>query len=189
MLTKKQYKAAIIGGLIVFLWGIFSWMVFPWHQKCMKKFKDESAVAHVIKKNAPESGVYVLPNTFDYSKDTSKDEMKRGVRMMEKGPFMFANVKVHGIGGMSVKPFIISFIIHVIGACIVTWMLVQAKGLDFRTQVGFVTLFGLAMGILTQLSDWNWWGFPFAFAFTNIVDMTIGWFLAGLGIAKLLKAK
>jgi hypothetical protein len=186
-MSKTHLKCAFIGGLIVFIWGLFSWMVFPWHQTCLNKFSNESEVANAISNNAPVSGVYVLPNTFSYHEGTSQSEMENGMKMMEKGPFMFASVSKGGIGKMTLAPFLISLIIQIIGAFIVTWMLMQTKTLPFKRQVGFVTVFGLGVAILAQLPDWNWWGFSACYALVNIVDLVVGWFLAGFGIAKVLK--
>ncbi|MBS0603891.1 MAG: hypothetical protein JSS60_02510 [Verrucomicrobia bacterium] len=186
-MSRTNLKAAIIGGLIVFIWGMFSWMVFPWHQSTLKKFTDESEVADVIKDNAPVAGVYVLPNTFAYSEKTSHSEMTKGMKMMENGPFMFATVKPNGMGPMTMGPFVFSLILQIVGAFIVTWMLMQTKGLSFKKKVGFVTLFGVSIAILGQLPEWNWWGFSGCYVTTNMADLIVGWFLAGLGIAKVLQ--
>ncbi|MDQ2994245.1 MAG: hypothetical protein M3R00_04770, partial [Pseudomonadota bacterium] len=60
-MIKRIFMAAVLGGLIAFIWGNISWVVLDWHLKAMHQFKDESAVAAVLKNNAPESGVYMLP--------------------------------------------------------------------------------------------------------------------------------
>lgn len=185
-MSKTHLKAAIIGGLIVFIWGIFSWMVFPWHQSSLKRFSSESSVASAIRNNAPESGVYILPNTFSYNDSTSSSEMSRGMEMMERGPFVFASVRTNGMGPMTLKPFVFSLVLQIIGAFIVTWMLMQTK-LPFKRQVAFVTLFGVGVAILGQLPDWNWWGFSGCYIATTMLDLVIGWFLAGFAIAKVLK--
>ena len=186
-MLKKHLKCALIGGFIIFVWGLFSWMVFPWHQRCLKKFTNETEVAKVITNNAPKSGVYILPNTFSYDEGTSHQEMATGVEMIERGPFVFASIQTHGIGKASLKPFIIALIIQIMGAFFVTWMLLKAKNLAFKKQVGFVTGFGLSVGVLGQFPEWNWWGFPYEYVLINVLDLTIGWFLAGLAIAKILK--
>lgn len=186
-MQNTLFKSALIGGLIVFIWGLFSWMVFPWHQACLNKFSSESEVASVIRDNAPVPGMYVLPNTFAYNEGTSQHEMARGMEMMEKGPFMFAAVRPHGMGKMTIGPFIASLIIQFIGALIVSWMLMQTKGLNRRQQIGFVTLFGLSIGVLGQLPNWNWWGFSGCYAIINMIDLIISWFLAGIGIVKVMK--
>lgn len=186
-MEKNHLKAAVIGGLIVFLWGMISWMVFPWHEKCFKKFADESEVASVIKDNAKTDGVYVLPNTFAYQDGTSQKEMTRSMGMMEKGPFMFAVVHPKGMGKMTMKPFVLSLIISIIGAYIATWMFLQTKALNFKKKVGFFAMFGLGVAVLGELPAWNWWGAPFGFVFIHMLDHVIGWTLAGFGIAKIFK--
>ena len=185
-MSNTRLKCALMGGLIVFIWGLFSWMVFPWHQTCMKRFVCEQGVADMIRENAPESGMYILPNTF-YSGDVCPVDMKKSVKMMENGPFMFASIKQEGMGKMTLGSFVLSLILQVIGAFIVTWMLMQTKGLSFYQQIGFFTLFGLSIGLLGSLPDWNWWGFSFCYVAVNVIDLVIGWTLAGFAVAKVLK--
>jgi|ERR1700722_16892441 len=187
MSKKKLFRGAIIGGVIVFLWCLISWMALPWHSMVFKKFDDESSVAHAIRNNAQESGVYILPNTFKYNPSTSNEEMEQGMMMMQRGPTMFASVQVNGMGHKSVRPFVISLILEIIGAGIVTWMLLQTKGLKYKHRVGFVTLYGLAIGVLGILPAWNWWCFSLSYTMVIFLDLIIGWFLAGLAIAKICK--
>jgi hypothetical protein len=186
-MPKTHVKAAIVGALIAFIWSMFSWMALPWHQKCINQFTFEDDVASVISDNAPVAGIYVLPNTFGYGSESDSKEMQRAMNRMENGPFMFASIQPNGVGKMTMKPYVIYLILQFIAAYIVTWMLLQTKGLAFKMKVAFVTLFGLSAGILAELPDWNWWGFSFGYIMTNVVDLAIAWFLAGLGIAKVLK--
>ena len=37
MLTS--IKAGILGGIIVFMWGMVSWMVLPWHTSTIVSFR------------------------------------------------------------------------------------------------------------------------------------------------------
>lgn len=57
---KTSFKAALLGGFIVFLWSIVSWKVLPFHQMNIQHFKNESRVSQVLMGNAPKSGVYVF---------------------------------------------------------------------------------------------------------------------------------
>jgi hypothetical protein len=166
---------------------MISWMMLPWHAQTLNKFTDECKVAQVIRNNAPTSGVYILPNMYAYTDSTSQQEMVKGSSMMDKGPVVFASVMRDGMGKMTARPFVISLILQIIGAGIVTWMLMKTKGLSYRQQVGFVTLFGVAVAILGILPQWNWWGFSIGYTLSCMIDLVIGWFLAGLAIAKLCK--
>ncbi len=186
-MSKEHLKAAVLAGVILVVWGFFSWMVLPWHKCCLLQFQNQHEVARVIKDNAPVAGVYVLPNTFNYGDKTSQADMVKTEKMIEQGPYMFASVLPNGIGKMTARPLIFSLIIQVLGAFIVIWMLMQTKGLSFRRSVVFITVFGLGIGVVGLLPEWNWLGFAGGYVLVNIADLVIGWFFAGLAIAKLLR--
>lgn len=186
-MSKSLLKSALVGGLIVFVWGMISWMALPMHKHCFHSFKNESKVASVIRENAPEKGIYILPNTYGYNENSSQSEMNKAIEMMDKGPFMFASVVPNGLGNSMDGPLVFSFVIQVVGAFIISWMLSRTKGLAFWDKVKFVTLFGLGVGVLGLLPSWNWLGFPGLYVAVHLLDLIVGWFLAGMAIAKLLK--
>ncbi|MBS0619930.1 MAG: hypothetical protein JSS61_00520 [Verrucomicrobia bacterium] len=184
---NKLIKAALLGGVVVFIWSVISWVALPLHRVTVKKFTNEDQVAEAIRNNTPESGIYVLPNTWAYNASTSKKEMESGRRMLEKGPVMFASISNEGMGKITPAPFIISLITQIIGAAIISWILLHCKPMTYMKQVAFVTLFGLGVALLGHLPNWNWWGFSFAFVFSFFIELVIGWFLAGLAIAQMLR--
>lgn len=190
-MDNRFLKCALVGGVIIFAWGIISWMLFPWHQQSLKQFKNENAVYNAIKDNAPESGIYILPNMYVYRSGMSQGDLNRQVsvqhQMMEKGPVMFASVSREGVGGMRYIPFVTALLIGIVGAGIITWMLFQTKLTMFRDKVIFVTVAGLLVAILGSLPSWNWWGFSAAYTLGCMADVIIGWFFAGIAISRLSK--
>ena len=186
-MSKSLLKASLLGGLVVFVWGMLSWMALPFHKHCFHQFSDESRVAAVIKENAPEKGTYILPYTFDYDENTSKEKARNTVDIMDNGPFVFASVLPYGMGRSMAAPLVTSLIIQIVGAFLIAWLLSQTKGLKFWQKVRFVTVYGLAVGILGLLPAWNWLGFSGTYVLVNMADLIISWWLAGLVIAKMLK--
>lgn len=168
-MAKSLLKGALLGGLVVFLWSAISWMLLPWHGKTMNGFKDEAKVAEVILANTDKSGVYFMP---------AKDESQ-----MAKGPIVFGAVRREGMTGMTV-PMIISFGIDILGAGLITWLLLQTSGRSLMGKVGFVVIFALAAGIVCLLPEWNWWGYSLGYTAVAVIDLIVGWFLAGLVIAR-----
>ena len=69
---KAVIKGTIVGGIIAFIWGAVSWMVLPWHMNTMEHFKSDSSVQATILRNAPKSGVYVIPNPHEFKKDAEE---------------------------------------------------------------------------------------------------------------------
>ncbi|MFI5334037.1 MAG: hypothetical protein ACHQT8_02590 [Chlamydiales bacterium] len=190
-MNKTMLKCAIFGGFVVFLWGIISWMVLPWHQMMMNKFQDEKKVADVIQENAPKSGVYMIPNCVSSDIRVSKEEMAKSKiktqEMMQKGPIVYAIVQKEGMGGGMAGQFVTGLIVNIIAAFFVTWLLTMTKAMAYMKQVYFVTGIGFTAGLMVFLPDWVWMGMTFASVIVHLFDLIIAWFLAGLVIAKFAK--
>jgi hypothetical protein len=181
----KLTKCAVVGGIVVFIWGMISWTVLPWHKHYMHEFQNEERVANVIRDNATVSGIYVLPCLM--GKTRGSDEYKQSEQMMRDGPVMFAAVKMEGEAPHMAGSLVKGLILKIIGAYLITWLLLHSRATAFRKQVAFVTMVGLVIGLLGSVPFWIWFGFPAGMTFVSIVESTIGWFLGGLAIAKLAK--
>ncbi|MFZ0565304.1 MAG: hypothetical protein WAM28_03880 [Chlamydiales bacterium] len=171
-------KGALLGGIILFIWMMISWMVLPWHCTVMRTFKNEEIVAQTILDNTESDGVYILPNL--YEKKITDEER---TALMKKGPVMFASVQRYGFDVDSIAPYVSALIIQIIGAFLVTFLLLQTSGLGYLRKVLFITVIGLTLGVLGELPKWNWWGFSIGYVGVEMLDFLIGWFLAGLVIA------
>ncbi len=186
---KTLLKGGILGGLIVFLWGSFSWMVLPFHGKNLSHFQDETAVERALISNAFESGVYVLPHADKEMTNSSDPQIRRlGRRKQErmaKGPFAFVVMSLRGTGAMSVL-MLRGLAIQMVGALLMTWLLMQTGPISYRRRVFFVMVVAAAAGVLGHLPQWNWWGFPDRFILLEMLDLLAAWFLAGLVLAKVV---
>ncbi len=180
---RSLWLGMLLGAIVLFIWMGISWMALPWHCSTLKKFSDENSVAAIFRANAPESGIYVLPNMC--GEDRNSEAHKQAA---EKGPIVFSAVRSHGYNFMSPKPYIIAFIIFLISSLFVTWLLLQRKETTYWRRVAFVTAFGIACGVLAFM-NWNWWGFNFSYVFVEFIDSIIGWFLAGLVIAAVARPR
>lgn len=190
-MNKTMLKCAILGGFVVFLWGIVSWMVLPWHQMMMNKFQDEKKVADVIQENTQKSGVYMLPNCVSTDIAASKEEIAKSKiktqELMQKGPIVYAIVQKEGMGGGMAGQFVTGLIVNIIAAFFVTWLLMMTKAMAYMKQVYFITGIGFTAGLMVFLPDWVWMGMTFASVIVHLLDLIIAWFLAGLVIAKMAK--
>ncbi len=186
---KTLLKGAIGGGLILFLWGMVSWMVLPFHMNTFQKFKDEGRMERSLEFNAEKSGVYVLPNCSLFDEGISKEEKneikKLGQMKMEKGPFAFVVYKANGMGKMT-HGMIKGLLIQFLGAFLVTWLLIKTQIQSFSGRVFFVFVFSLAAGVVTHLPSSNWFGFPAGFVMLDMLDLVIGWTLAGFLLSKVV---
>lgn len=156
--------AGILGGVVAFFWKIFSWEVLPWHKALMHRFTNEDLVSSVIRENASSSGVY----------------------FSEKGPLIFSMVDLQGTT-INLLTYIIALALQILGACLISWLLIQTKRNKYWDRVFFVTTIALLIAVLAYLPEWNWIRFAGGYTLVRIFDTIFTWFLAGLVIAKFTK--
>lgn len=176
LMLRKLILGGVLGGIILFIWSALSWMVLPWHMKTLQSFKDDNAVSQILTANSTQSGMYMLPSP----------QMKTSQATPSQGPVMFAAVRLEGMPSM-VREMIIQFIIQIVAAFLVTWLVMKTAGLSYLGRVGFVIVFALTAGIVTDLPYWNWFSFDTSYTLVALADLMVGWFLAGLVIAKIAR--
>lgn len=184
---RRLIIGGILGGIIVFAWGYVSWMFLPWHKPTISKFQNETLVREAVLASSTGAGLYILPNACAIDPALSPEEQKafreQAHQQYEKGPFIMAIVRPEGVGSMTVQ-LIRGFVIQLLGAFLITGLLLWANLENYISRVSFVTLLAIAAGVVTYLPDWNWWGTPELFTLVGFADLVIGWFLAGLVLGK-----
>jgi hypothetical protein len=81
------------------------------------------------------------------------------------------------------------FVIDLMGSLLAVCLLssVGPCGNSYWCRVGFVAGLGVFVAIMGHLSYWNWMHFPLGYTLAFMVDVTVGWTLAGLAIAALVR--
>jgi len=173
--------AAIVGGLIVFLWGAVAHMATPLGEMGLSTLQDE---AHYNLASVPQSGMYFFPG-MDMSKNATPEERKAWEEKVKAGPSGLLIVN-KGNGGMTPQR-LINEVLSNIAAALVAAILVSLMVGGYLKRASAVALFGLFGVISILFSYWNWYGFPTAFICAETVMEVVGWFLAGLAIAKIVR--
>lgn len=170
-------KAGVLGGIILFLWSMISWMLLPWHNLTLNQFKDEKIMVQTIRANVPKSGMYLMPGNMEIQNETPKP------------PMVFASVRAEGMTDSMTIPMVISLITQIVAATLVAWLLSRTRGLTYLQRVFFTVVVALVAGIIVEVPYWNWFGFDPNFVLVAFADLLIGWFLAGLVIARFYRVE
>jgi len=75
---------------------------------------------------------------------------------------------------------------EVLEAILVVFLLAQTRIVSFAGRVGFVLVAGILAAITTNVSYWNWYGFPSAYIASYMLIEIVGFFLVGIVAALLL---
>jgi hypothetical protein len=190
-MAKRLALGSLLGGIVLFVWSAIAWMVIPWPGEPLRSFTNEDAVVQAVTANAPRSGNYLLPN--EPKRTGMTDEQYKAARQMAmdrmtRGPMIFAVVRLEPMGSTT-RPLIIQFLTQLVLALMATFMLLQTRGLTYAGRVAFVTAIGVIIFVGGHVEEWNWFSFSNAYMVMEFGAIVIGWLLASLVIAALVRGR
>ena len=87
------------------------------------------------------------------------------------------------------KSLAVEFSTEVVQAILVISLLAQTRIDSFAGRVGFVLIAGFLAAITTNVSYWNWYGFPGVYTASYILIEIVGFFLVGVAAALVLEKR
>ena len=182
-MMKRILLGAVIGGVVMFVWGALAWMALPLHTATVKSIPNEDALRAVIRDNVKSPGFYALPGWT-----ANREEQEQKYRQGPRGALV---LWPGGGEPYMAKTFVTGFVLDVLAAFVAAWLLSKAVGglASYGARVQFVAVTGLFAGIVTHLAYWNWMEFPPDYTVAYLADLVIGWTLVGLVLAAIVKPK
>ena len=87
------------------------------------------------------------------------------------------------------KSLAVEFSAEVLQAILVIWLLAQTRIGSFDGRVGFVLIAGILAAITTNVSYWNWYGFPGIYTASYILIEIVGFVLVGVVATLVLRRR
>ncbi len=166
MNTKFLISGAVVGGLLLFVWGAAYHMIIPWEKIALSEFKDTPAIVQAVRANAPQNGMYFAPQGVFAAVSFFPD-------MSDKTNLM---------GPMMVRELIKDLAVGLLLSVVLLW--VGPSTVLGRARL--LAMIALTAAISEYISDWNWYGFSGSFTLLSMGDIVIGWFLTGLALGGLM---
>ena len=136
-----------------------------------------------------QTGLYIFPGP-GVGKNATRQEKNEAMKHV--GEKMAANpsglLMYHAPG----RPFTLGkwlgteFGTELLAAILVVFLLAQTRVVSFAGRVGFVLVAGILAAITTNVSYWNWYGFPCVYTASYMLIQIVGFFLVGIVAALLL---
>ena len=186
----KILLTAILGGIVMFIWTSIAHMALPLGEAGIREIPNESAVVSAMQSNIGEqTGLYIFPDP-GVGKNASREEKNEAMKhMAEKMAASPSGILMYHAPG---RPFAIGkslgieFGTELLEAILVVFLLAQTRIVSFAARVGFVLVVGILAAITTNVSYWNWYGFPGAYTASYMLIQIIGFLLVGVVAALLL---
>lgn len=179
--------AGVAGAVIYFVWGMLAWMALPLHTATIESLPSEQLIIDALKAQELESGVYIAPFAAD-SADMSDPESEF-MQRHNAGPIFSIYYQKEGSAPMNAGTLLAGFVIDLLAAMLAVCLLssVGPCGHSYWCRVGFVAGLGVFVALVGHMSYWNWMHFPLGYTLAFAIDVAVGWSLAGLAIAALVR--
>ena len=186
----KILLAGILGGIVMFIWTSIAHMALPLGEAGIREIPNESAALSTMQSNIGENtGLYIFPG-LGVSKDASRQEKSEAMKhMSEKMAANPSGILMYHAPG---RPFAlgkslgIEFGTELLESILVVFLLAQTRIGSFPGRVGFVLVAGILAAISTNVSYWNWYGFPGVYTASYMLIQIVGFFFVGVVAALLL---
>jgi hypothetical protein len=178
---------AVVGGLVMFMWGAFSHMVLGVQTTAIKQVPNEDSVMAAMKANMDEPGFYFIPGA-DMVKTPTPEEWAAYEAKHKEGPTATIIYQPTGSDIMTPKQLGTELGSNIAAAFVVGLILAFAA-VGFARGVIISTLIGLTGWLSINASYWNWYRFPTDFVTAELIDQVAGWFLSGLVLAFILRRR
>ena len=185
--------AGIAGGIAMFVWTSIAHMALPLGEAGINEIPNESAVLSAMQGNiGDKTGLYIFPglgvgkNATREAKSEAMKQMQQRIAANPSGLLMY-----HPPGRQFAfgKSLAVEFSTEVLQAILVIWLLAQTRVGSFAGRVSFVLIAGILAAITTNVSYWNWYGFPGVYTVSYILIEIVGFFLVGIVAALLLRKR
>ncbi len=179
--------AAVVGGILVFIWGAISHMLLGLgdYGVHMDKLPQEEAIVATLSESIPESGLYFVPG-MDRSITDDQQQWDEAAARMKTGPTAFMVVTKEGYDGNMTKQLIAEAATSTAAALVAAVMLLAVRG-PYVLRVALVAGMGLFASLSYGASEVIWYKFPIEFGSAQLVDQVVGWAIAGIFMAAIVK--
>jgi hypothetical protein len=179
---KRIILGALAGGLVFFIWSAIIHMS-PLGMVGLKSLPDGAYDS--LKSSGLDSGLYFFPG---FVKNPTPAQQKAWQEKLVAGPFGILVYTAAGSAAMAPKQLISEFVSDIVAAFLAACIIALIAA-PYLKRVSVVALMGVFGWVSLLLSYWIWYNFPTAYILNEGVVEIVGWFLAGLAIAKIVPGR
>jgi len=191
---NRKLLAALLGGIAMFIWTSIAHMALPLGEAGLREIPNEAAVLSAMQGNIAENeGLYIFPG-FGLGPNPSREAQHEAMKHMDEklakhpsGILMY-----HPAGSrplVMVRYLSIEFATELLEAFLAVFLLSLTNLTSFGARFGFVVVVGVLVAIATNISYWNWYGFPTTYTAAYMFIQVVGFICVGLVAGLMLKPK
>ena len=190
-MTKRVILAGLLGGIAMFMWTSLAHMVLPLGETGVKEISNEQPVLSALQASLSDKpGLYFFPGTglpADATKQQKNAAMQQYDQKLAASPSGLLIYHPPGETGLTPRRLITEFVTEFVEALLVVFLLAQTRLESFGARLGFVTVAGIMVSLATNVSYWNWYGFPTDYTAAYMTTQIVGFVCVGLVAAAMIR--
>jgi hypothetical protein len=182
-MTKRIVLAGFVGGIAMFIWMSLAHVVLPLGETGVQEMANEPAVLDAMHASLGEkSGLYIFPGV---GLGPNASSQQRNAAMQQYDQKLAANpsglLVYHPPGetGMTARRLVTEFLSELLEAFLAVFLLAQTRLESFGGRFAFVTVAGVLASLGTNVSYWNWYGFPANYTAVYMLTQIVGFMCVG----------
>jgi hypothetical protein len=184
MIKLRVVLAGVLSGIVLFLWLSVAHMALPLGMTGISQIPTEQPVVDAMRANIPQPGLYLIPGPGAAFSGPQSPERQAARRDYEArysaGPVGL--LIYHPVGGPMMNPgqLIAELLNNVLQGLALAMILALLASHTIRAgaYVGFAA--GICAATATNVSYWNWYGFPASYTAAAIITEIVGYILMGI---------
>jgi hypothetical protein len=191
-MSTRILLAGLLGGIVMFIWTSIAHMALPLGEAGVKEIPADGKVIMALQSSlGATSGFYIYPGTGlapTASRQEKNEAMKLMATKVANGPsgiLVYHPTRTFAFG----RWLTVEFLTELVEAMLAVFLLAQTRLASFGSRVIFIFILGVVAAIATNVSYWNWYGFPSSYTISYIATETIGFLCVGFTAAFLLRKR
>ena len=195
MTTTRILLAGVLGAIAMFIWSAIAHMAPPLAHAGIHNGLpgEEKALAALKTELGDKGGLYLFPGSGagdNPTREQMKEAMAHYPEKLAAHPSGLLMYHPAGARELSMaKLLTVEFLKQLVVSILAVFLLAQTCIATYGGRVGFVFVVGLVAGITTNVSYWNWYGFPGAYTVPYMTIEIVGFLCAGLAAAFVLRSQ
>ena len=186
----RKLLAGILGGLAFFAWSFIAHVVLPLGQTGTQPIPNEQTVLDSMKTNITADGFYFFPTNGLPQNATQSQRMAAMRELASKHYAGPAGILIyHPVQSMALNPsqLLTEAGTNILQVLLAVFLLGQTSLTSFAARWRFVTVAGILAAISTNISYWNFYGFPSDYTLAYMLVIAVGFACAGAVAAAMVK--
>lgn len=190
---KRVFLAGLLGAIAMFAWVSIAHMATPLATTGVSELPNEGPVLQALQASAGQtSGLYMYPG-FGLGPHPTISQLQAAMPEHDKKlattPSGLLIYHPPGRPSMTTGTLVIEFAKEFVQVLLAMALLSVAALSGYRSRVLFVVAIGIIESIGTNVSYWDWYGFPGSYTAAQICITVIAFLVAGLVGAAIVRGQ